>query len=73
MRLEKCDICGREVKEKYKLTELYDSYKIVGVTDVCPECEEELSEIIARIGNAITGIKENWIRTVIKRMKGDKK
>jgi len=72
MRKNTCDICGKETTDKYIMEELYKKYQIDGIVDYCPECRKEISAIILKIDNAIKGVAENWVRKMIKKLKGEK-
>lgn len=41
MRIQQCDICGKDDK---RLLEIQDSLKSSGVKDVCGKCEDEIDD-----------------------------
>lgn len=67
MKEFRCDICKRETGE-YDLSTLYEKYAPEGIKDICKDCDKELTEVKGAMNIAVDGLRDNWIRKIIKKM-----
>ena len=65
---EKCDICGIEFDERYKLHALSPEYQCEGIKEVCRACEKRIDEVIRKVDQAMAPIRVSWVRRIIMRI-----
>lgn len=72
MKLNKCDICKKEVGE-YQLSTLYQKYQFDDIEHVCSDCEKQITKAQRAIDAAINPIRNHWIKEVLRKMMGNGK
>ena len=67
MKLNKCDVCKKEVGE-YSLYSLYEGYQFDGVEHLCSNCNNEMDKARRAIEKAVNPIKVHWLKEVLRKM-----
>jgi len=68
MILNKCDICGLEVKQ-HSLTTLYEDIQPKGIEHACTVCYKEIVTAKRKIEDALRPIQASWLKKIILKMK----
>lgn len=67
-----CDVCGASVDNNYKLTELYDEFKVDSISDVCNECHAEIVTAKSNVDLALSKVRTSWMKKIILKIKRNK-
>jgi hypothetical protein len=66
-----CDICDVDQEDNFKLLEIADKYKSIGINDICFKCNTQIAAVITKIEAVLDRCKQNWVRELLRAKKLD--